>query len=309
MKIDKVIFSTSEEYSGFWNIQSKIFKKGLGIDPVCLLFGKKSNTNMCEEHGKVIEMQFYENLPKILQITWSKYDFPKTEPETTWLMGDIDMIPLTKSWFHHHGLSEISDETYVHMDLGGCAMGMDMPLDTWITAGSTTMGGCDLPAHYHVAKGRIFEKTYDLKRSFEEQILSISSNQNYGMGARAGWDWSNVDEKYFWIAEENYSSEVLWQKCKSGEIKFAGFCYDTRNNKDRIDRDAWDFTVNDYVYDLDRLRNGEFVDVHCMRSHGQGFSTQSWWDEKNGFRKTSNSFKDFEKQNMRLIEESGVLNE
>ena len=41
MKIDKVIFSTSDQYSPFWNIQSKIYKEALGIEPVCLLFGKK----------------------------------------------------------------------------------------------------------------------------------------------------------------------------------------------------------------------------------------------------------------------------
>lgn len=308
MKIEKVLFSTSEEYSGFWNIQSEVFKKGLGIEPVCLLFGKIKNTDMHEKFGKVIEMDFIEDLPKILQITWSKFDFPKTEPETTWLMGDIDMIPLTKKWFLHEELQKVPDDTYVHMDAGGCAHVMDLPLDTWYRSGGLTMGGSDLPAHYHVAKGRIYEKAYDLHRSFEEQIETIVFSKKYGMGAMSNWDWSHVEEKYYWIAEENYSSELLWQKCNNKDINFAGFFYDTRNNGNRVDRDSWDYQKNDYVYDLEKLRRGDFVDVHCMRYHGRGFSTQSWWNKEGGFRKMPNSFKEYEEQNMRLIKESGILN-
>ena len=49
MKIDKVIFTTSVEYSDFWNINSKIFKTKLGIEPVCLLFGERSKTDVTEE--------------------------------------------------------------------------------------------------------------------------------------------------------------------------------------------------------------------------------------------------------------------
>ena len=71
MKIDKVIFSTSEEYSKFWNIQSKIYKEVLDIEPICILYGEKKNTDMTEEYGKVIERDFDPTLPKVLQITWS----------------------------------------------------------------------------------------------------------------------------------------------------------------------------------------------------------------------------------------------
>ena len=248
-----------------------------------------------------------ENLPKILQITWSKFYYPRTEPETTWLMGDIDMIPLTKKWFLNENLSSIDENsTYVHMNAGGCAHGLDLPPDTWIKKGSTTMGGCDLPAHYHVAKGKIFEKAYG-SENFEQQVQKIVTSRTYGMGARCNWDWNDVSEKYFWIAEENYSSELLWKKCHDNLIKFTGFYYNTRNNANRVDRDSWDHESNDYVYDLQKLRNGEFVDVHCMRSHGAGYGTQAWWNKEKGFSATPNSFKQFEKQNMKLILEAGML--
>ena len=61
MKIDKVIFPTSIEYSDFWNINSQIFKKCLNIEPLCLLFGKKEETNVSDEYGSVMEMEFRSN--------------------------------------------------------------------------------------------------------------------------------------------------------------------------------------------------------------------------------------------------------
>ena len=49
MKIDKVVFSTSEEFSPFWNIQSYIWKEKLGIEPVCILWGDVKNTKIVSE--------------------------------------------------------------------------------------------------------------------------------------------------------------------------------------------------------------------------------------------------------------------
>jgi hypothetical protein len=62
MKINKVIFSSSEEYSDFWNINSKIFKTKFGFDCVCHFFGDRANTNNSEEYGKVIDFKFIEIL-------------------------------------------------------------------------------------------------------------------------------------------------------------------------------------------------------------------------------------------------------
>ena len=68
---------------------------GLGIEPICLLWGRKENTNMHEKYGKIREMEFIPYIPKVIQITWSKFHFVREEPETTWLIGDIDQIALT----------------------------------------------------------------------------------------------------------------------------------------------------------------------------------------------------------------------
>ncbi len=48
MKIDKVIFSSSEQYADFWPTISRVFKENLQIEPVCLLFAD-DNFSIAEE--------------------------------------------------------------------------------------------------------------------------------------------------------------------------------------------------------------------------------------------------------------------
>ena len=96
MKIDKIVFSTSEEYSDFWYTISRVYKKFLNIEPVCLLFTDREDFNLSSEFGEVKKIKFIPDLPKIIQITWSKFYYTQFEPETIWMIGDIDQIPLDR---------------------------------------------------------------------------------------------------------------------------------------------------------------------------------------------------------------------
>ena len=73
MKIDKVVFSTSERFSVFWNLNSRVFRTKLGIEPVCLLLGKREGLGLSEEYGPVFEFPILPQYPLIIQITWSKF--------------------------------------------------------------------------------------------------------------------------------------------------------------------------------------------------------------------------------------------
>jgi len=279
MKIDKIVFSTSEEYSGFWNLQSKIWKKALGIEPVCLLYGKKENTNMTEEYGTIIEREFIEDLPKVIQITWSKYDFPKTEPDTTWILGDIDMLPLQKYYFTEN-IKDAPEDSYLHLNLAGISLPRRGTLDAFLTEGSEVQArdkgsfntGADLAGHYHVSKGKNFKKIFNLGRSYREQIEHITSSHRYGLGpAGQAPKPEGIDEimnagSYYWCAEESYSSEVIHNAINNGDIEFYGFCY--HNGQNRIDRSTWNGEVKDYSYSKERLESGrEIVDIHCERPY------------------------------------------
>ena len=68
MKIDKIIFTSTERYSDFWNLQAEVWSN-MGIEPLLLLWGKKSNTDVSERHGKVLEMTYSSDAIMSLQMT------------------------------------------------------------------------------------------------------------------------------------------------------------------------------------------------------------------------------------------------
>jgi len=251
MKIQKAIFSTSEEYSDFWNLQSQILKEKFNIDPICILYGDVKKTNMSDKYGDIIEKKFDQSLPKVLQITWSKFFYPSLEEDTTWFLGDIDMFFLQKAWITD-SISNVSDDYYLHMNCEGCGA------KRWSDGG-------DLPAHYHIAKGSLFTQVYNRMSSIEEEVKFIVDQQKYGLGFNLwkGNSFLNQDQ-YYWCAEENYSSELIRNKILNHNLKFKGFSYmdSPCGNGHRIDRASFN---GDYQYDLNRLKNNEYIDIHCMR--------------------------------------------
>jgi hypothetical protein len=214
MKIDKIVFSSSEEYSDFWNLQSFIWNKFLGIEPVCLLWGKVKNTNMHDRYGQIIEKEYNEDLVKSFQLTWSKFHHTSTEPETTWIIGDMDLVPLQTKWFRKE-IESVDEDSYTHLasaeherrmisrrpEMINEILNPDAE-EHWIRpefymqlyaenrvglgayggflAGP---GGADLPAYYHAAKGKTFIKALDLdKGSFEDQVREVIQSNKFGYG-------------------------------------------------------------------------------------------------------------------------------
>lgn len=264
MRIDKVIFSCSEEYSIFWNINSRIYKEFLGIQPICLLFGKKSNTEMDDSFGEIIEMNFDNDLNKILQITWSKFFHTSTEPETTWLIGDIDQIPLQKNWFIDN-ISLVPDEFHIHLNASGICQMLGKPYNEWEINGGNLLGGSDIPAHYHVAKGKTFKKSLCLGESLRDDVAKIIDSKRYGLGWHSA-QWTHNPELFYWCAEENFSSEILFYNFKKHKVDYKGyhFC----NSTERICRSR--MIGNDYIFDESKLELGGYIDMHC----GKDFLTQ-----------------------------------
>lgn len=251
MIIDKVLFSCSEGYSDFWNIVSKIHKTKFNVEPVCLLFGDIKNTNMTEEYGKIIQYPYIDYLPKVLQVTWSKFFYTKLEPETTWMIGDIDQLPLNKFWFTDN-IKNIEDDCYIHLNSSECAESKGVPMDGWLR------GECDLPAHYHVAKGKTFNEFLNLEGSLEEQVLNIVQNK---IGTLDNLKKIDNHTGFFWCEEERVSSKRLLDKLKTNKIKT--FTYN--NVESKIDRGRYDFQKNDYRYSLEKLKNKGYIDIHCSR--------------------------------------------
>jgi hypothetical protein len=277
MNIDKVVFSTSEAFSVCWNLNSKLYKTKLGIEPVCLLFGQKSNTDMSDEYGQIIEMPINPNFPLLIQITWSKFFHPTTELDKTWLIGDIDLFPLQTYWFKDK-IKDINENNYVHLDADGIVQLSGSPYK-WANKTMDELNpiyqghATNMPAHYHVAKGQTFKTVLNTIGSFEEEIAHIVRSGSYN-GTRAFRESDPINQNNLWCAEELRSTELIRNAVVNRTVNFTGL--HLRNgighgNGDRIDRSTLkceesNKEVNsDYKYDETRLKNGEYVDLHAAR--------------------------------------------
>jgi len=271
MKIDKVIFSTSERFSVFWNLNAKLFKTKLGIEPVCLFFGDRSKTDMTEKFGKIIEVPVIPDLPLLIQITWSKFYWPIYEPDTTWLIGDMDLYPLQTRWFVEH-IVDVPDDHYLHLDADGITQLNGTPY-TWankvLNAGNLIDLGCptNMPGHYHCAKGSMFKLALDQNGTFEQELRHIVESKQYH-NSRAFREDDPIEQHNLWCAEELRSTKAIRRNLLNGKIKFTGFSLRHGIGKidgDRLDKTMYDDARGEYTCDLERLKRGEYVDLHCVR--------------------------------------------
>jgi hypothetical protein len=268
MTIQKIVFSCSEPpaYSSYWNMQSRLWRT-IGIEPVCLLYGKRANTDMTEDHGTVIEMPTLPDLPWSLQMVWSKFNHTRSEPDTTWVIGDIDLLPLQRKHFTDR-IAGIPETDYACLNGAGISAPRIGMVDGFEKRGSERHGkdrgfiGADIPAHYHVAKGYQFERLYFAGRSFEESVRGIVESDRYGLGPMNDYPLEKrTAEPYwwYWCAEEGYTSYTLWNAMRAGKVTYHSVTYN--NTTERIS--GWDKHRNDYPYKPDDLRAGKIVDIHC----------------------------------------------
>ena len=276
MKIDKIVFCCSEEFSPFWNLQSFLWKEKLDIEPVCLLWGKVENTNMVDTYGEIIEKEYAPELIESFQMTWSKFFHTQTEPDTTWIIGDMDLIPLQTDWFQEN-IEDVPDDSYTHLAYGEIPRLGNMPLKTFEQDGGFVNGGMDLAAYYHVAKGSTFVKALGLHEcSFYDQVSRVIDSGRFGMGPQNGWTpqetakrFSHVpipkEELYYWVADENYSSYRIFNALQRGDIDFVSHITPQGWGRDRLDR-AW-MRNGAYEYDPYCLRTSVYIDIHCDRPY------------------------------------------
>jgi hypothetical protein len=267
MKADKIIFTCSEQFSPFWNLQSRIWKTKIGVEPLLLLYGKKANTDVSEEFGRVIEVETDSSIPSILQVTMSKFIFPSCEPDTTWMIGDIDMLPLQTNYFTKRIENIPSDDNvYAHLNFCGISQSMGVDPRTFFTKGGQTTGGVNLPGHYHIAKGKLYGALFAQNRSISEVVRSMVESKRYGMFDPAVQKYIGLDPTIHgshWCAEEDYTSEILAKKAKTNEVNLQGVCYNNRS--ERVDRAVWNPKTKSYAFDPIRLAEGGYVDIHCHR--------------------------------------------
>jgi len=246
MKIDKVLFTCNEnkEYIGFWNSISRYFKNTIGIEPVLYFLGNADNIEISSEYGEIRQVDPIEGVPTRIQALWGKFYFTKDEPDTTWLIGDLDLYHFDKTYFDIEG-----DYDYCHLNEDGYHTGKN-----WRNSDLV-----DLPGYYHIAKGSTFKDIFNLDESFKDQVVFIRDCKKYGVGFNGrGSIHTGVDGQYQ-CCEENLSTEILRDKVK--DLNFYGR---TLPNGSRIDRGQIMLPLNELK---DGIRKGDLVDMHCPRPY------------------------------------------
>ena len=174
MKIDKILFISDSNinYLSFWNSISKYYKTRFKIDCKLFFIGERNDENshfLSEEHGEVEIVRPLENIPIIIQSLWGKFWFTQTEPNTNWLIGDIDLYLLNKDYFYN-SLQQIPEGSYGHINANGYKNGnwWDNPLT-------------GIPGYFHCASGSKFKQYLQLSDSFEEDCSYIFNSKKYGI--------------------------------------------------------------------------------------------------------------------------------
>ena len=279
MKIDKIIFSSTEEFSPFWNLQSFIWKEIFEIEPVCILWGDVKNTDMSDKYGTIIEKKYNPNLIKSLQLTWSKFYNTTLDLDSTWMIGDIDLYPLQTKFFTET-IKHLNDDFYTHLATNAIS-------DTLYE-----LKGGHLPAYYHVAKGSTLSKALSLEESsFEDQVNDIINDGRFTYHN----EWSQEEaEKHFgeksgnrvhiekeellcWLADERFSSFKIFDSHEKNKITFTSSTsrkieihprYDSKKGKkypqNRVDRSY--FKNSHYkIFNGSYAGRKNLVDIHCHK--------------------------------------------
>ena len=233
MKIDKVIHSCDNNkfYLDFWPLVSKVWKEKFNIEPILAFIGDE-DVEIDETYGTVIRMGDVQPVPKYLQALWVRYWLPVTEPETTWMISDIDMFPISKEYFIDQ-IKDIDADKYVH--LNPC-------VETYGT----------LPSCYHIAKGKKFKEVLELPDSWEKSLKAVHKSN---LGSDPGWHLAGNEH---WFADERYANLKTVKYPKKWDLVFLP--REGGQNGRRIDRDRWE-------YEEDLVRQGWYYDCHSIRPY------------------------------------------
>jgi hypothetical protein len=235
MKIDKVIHSSDNNplYLDFWSSVSKVWKEKFNVEPV-LVYIDDEDVEIDDSCGSVIRIKPIENIPIYLQTLWVRYWLPSTEPETTWMISDIDMFPISKEYFLRQ-IEKIDDNKYVH--LNPC-------IDQYGT----------LPSCYHVAKGKKFTEVLELPKSWEESLRMVYDSN---LGSDPG---SHLAGKNCWFADERYANLKIVKYAKKWDLVFLERT--GGQNGRRIDRGNWS-------YNPKLVEDGWYIDSHSIRPYNR----------------------------------------
>lgn len=251
MKVDKVLYVSDSNlnYLSFWPSVSRFTKKHLGIDCKLFFIGEPDEQTKKFLVGDVQVVRPIPDVPIIIQALWAKFWFTQTEPDTNWLIGDIDMYIFDKTKMLA-SLDQIPEDGYGHVHMG------------------IHDGKPYFPGYHHAASGRKFKEYLELTDDFESECRFIQTSKKYGIFGKTCPPRIKDKKDYEYICcEEQLTTERLSKRFSELTIIYP-------ENHIRFET-PWAYHGENTPVDYDMVRQfknrpkEEWSDFHCPRPYTQ----------------------------------------
>jgi hypothetical protein len=245
MKVDKIIFAVDDnpEYQGFWEVNSEICERVLGITPILFKISNYDSDFVKSEFGYVKNVKSIDGVDTGFQAQIYRMYGTSFFKNEVCMTSDIDMLLFNKEYIDSN-LKNISVEDLVIFNSD--AYDESRPECDGIHSGPDRYPIC-----YSVGKGSTFNKIINTDISFEEYCKKLQD-------LNLGWD---TDEIYFGKCV-NSQTDIKVHKLVRGYSSN----FHCPNRIEKID-----FTKKElHQLDLEgKINLDSFVDCHCARPFSQ----------------------------------------
>jgi len=230
----KVIMSCDDNsyYLDFWHHVSKIWKEYIGFSPVLVHIGNR--TDISSEYGEVHHILPDESLPIHTQAQLARLWYPTQEPDILWITSDIDMFPLSKTYWNE----VIMDWFATKPD--------------WSNLNSTEDY---FPICYHVALGKMFTEVLGIdKESFSNYVQNMVNNDKE-KSVHTPENWTGAPMSG-WNMDEIVTSKKIVNFRNLGGVVHQPKRIDNR----RLCRSSWRYEPN-------LISSSYYIDCHSLRPY------------------------------------------
>jgi hypothetical protein len=263
MEIKKIIFASDDSYFlEFWPVQARLVKKLFGWEPVLFKIDDEDSDFFDDGNGLVKKVKKIEGIHTAIQACAVRMFGTKYFPDEVCVFGDLDMLMINKNYFVDQ-LKHYSEDSLVIMSSD--AYDLTRPESQKLFENEPLPFKQEMYGYiYNVGKGKTFTKVMNLDCSFDE---FMNKHRTHKEGYKIMW---LIDEFYFadCVNHNNHGVEIV--KLKRGH-------YSEFLTPRRIDRHnfpvklIWDGEIKNQkkygFYDVEKLKNGYYIDVNCVRPY------------------------------------------
>lgn len=245
MKLEKIIFAidNNPEYSGFWEINSEICKKNLGVTPVLFKIGDTESDFYEDDFGIVKEVKAIKGIDTGFQAQIYRMYGTKYFTNEIVMTSDIDMLLFNRNYINSQ-IDSISDSDLVIFNSD--AYDKNRPECIGIYSGPDRYPIC-----YVVGKGSTFNQIINTNVDFNDycnRLLQLDLN----------WD---TDEIYFGRCVNSQNKVKVHKLIRGYSSNF--FC------PNRIEKHNF-YNSGIFSIDLEKKINlDSFIDCHCARPYSK----------------------------------------